>query len=226
MPHTTANNQKKSDKNQKEKTSISQDQIKQSENEQSQKIKKPRKTQTSKKNGKKSKKNKTRAPNAFLLFCNDARAEIQSELNSSSTAEVARLLGTKWHFLHPDKKQVYRKKALELRKELEEKNQKEAIARTETTPSQESQSNTIPLLILNSTLDSIGNPSPILSSSTPRTSIVTQSIKESSPFPDLLSPDFDDFPFPLELTPNPTFNIMSNLIQGNLALNELVESYF
>jgi len=168
-----------------------------------------------KKMAKNPKKNKTRAPNAFLLFCNDARAEIQSELNSSSTAEVARLL-------------VYRKKALELRKELEEKNQKEAIARTETTPSQESQSqsNTIPLLILNSTLDSIGNPSPILSSSTPRTSIVTQSTKESSPFPDLLSPDFDDFPFPLELTPNPTFNIMSNLIQGNLALNELVESYF
>jgi len=67
--------------------------------------------------GKKDKKT-SRPPNCFMIFSQEFRPILQLECPKLSNAEISRLLGERWKKLHPNKKQVYREKAEEIKKNI------------------------------------------------------------------------------------------------------------
>jgi len=68
--------------------------------------------------GKRDKKT-SRPPNCFMIFSQENRPAIQVEFPKMSNSEISKLLGERWRFLHPNKKNVYRQKAEKLKHDLE-----------------------------------------------------------------------------------------------------------
>lgn len=62
--------------------------------------------------------------NSFLLFSKDHREQVKKSGDNPSVKEVSRLLGQKWKYLSQDKKDGYKRKAAELRKQYKRKRDK------------------------------------------------------------------------------------------------------